>query len=85
VGTEDSIAYLELMSGAPELNPADFPDFPPMDPTGTVDLEQLQSNLFLTPAERLRRHDHWLRFVKAIHRDFRKRHGIEPADLHPPE
>jgi hypothetical protein len=64
---------------------ADLPDFPPMDPTGSVDLEQLESNLRLTPAERLRRHDEWLRFVKGIHREFTKRHGIEPADLLAPE
>ena len=61
--------------------PEDFPDFPEMDTTGTVDLGQLEDSLRLTPAQRLRRLDEWLRFISAAHRAFEKRHGIHPRDL----
>jgi hypothetical protein len=57
------------------------PPFPEMDASGTVDIRQIESNLALTPAERLRRHDEWLRFIRAAHQAFKDRHGIDPADL----
>ena len=54
---------------------------PELDPTGTVDLSQIEENLRLTPAERLRRLDEWVRFTLAAHRAFKERHGIDPEDL----
>jgi hypothetical protein len=64
-----------------DVDPAQSIEFPPMDPTGTVDLHQVESNLLLTPAERLRRHDEWLRFTRAAHRAPKQRHGIDPANI----
>ena len=57
-----------------------FPAFPEMDPSGTVDVAQLEYNLTLAPAERLRRRDDWLDFIKSAQRAFRERHGIDPSN-----
>lgn len=58
------------MTFDPQVNPADLPDFPEMDPTGTVELAQIECNLNLTPLERLRQHDRFLEFFRAARRAF---------------
>ncbi len=53
---------------------------PPTDETGDVDLNQLEWNLRLTPAERLRRIDAIREFSEAARADRIRRYGFDPAD-----
>jgi hypothetical protein len=39
----------------------DFPDYPPLDETGMVDLWQIEANLAMTPAQRIEK---FLRFLE---------------------
>ncbi len=55
--------------------------FPELDESQTVDLNQIDFNLTLSPSQRLDQLDNWLRFIRAAHRAFRERHGFDPADL----
>jgi hypothetical protein len=50
----------------------DFPDYPPLDESGTVDLWQLESNLALTPAQRMRQLDGFLELCQAMKRAGKK-------------
>ncbi len=62
-----------------ELNPADFPAFPPTDESGEVDLSLIDTMLSMTVAERLRWHDEMNEFI-AIQRDIRiAKYGFDPA------
>ena len=54
--------------------------FPPTDETGDVDLEQLEHNLSLTPAERIRRNSAMQEFVEVARRARIKLYGFDPAD-----
>jgi len=63
------------------MSPADFPEFPPMDKTGTVDLWQLRHNLSLTPEQRLEQYFNWLEFLEAAREAGRKLYGLEPRAL----
>ncbi len=56
-------------------------EFPELDKSQTVDLNQIDFNLTLSPSQRLDQLDDWLRFIRAAHRAFRERHGFDPADL----
>ena len=59
--------------------------FPPTDATGDVDLNQIEWNLRLTPAERLR-HVHAIReFSEAARQDRIRRYGFDPAEPGTPE
>ena len=44
----------------------DFPDYPPLDETGMVDLWQIVANLALTPAERIQRLQGFLELYDAM-------------------
>lgn len=59
--------------------------FPPTDPTGDVDLNQIEWNLRLTPAERLRRVEAIREFSELARRDRIRRYGFDPADPPPRE
>jgi hypothetical protein len=56
-----------------------FPDYPPMDETGTVDLWQIEYNLSLSPAERLKRFEGFLELCQAFQKAGMKQHGHIPA------
>ena len=53
----------------------DFPDYPPMDETGMVDLWQIEESLSLTPAQRMRRFEEFLIFSYALRKAGMKLHG----------
>jgi hypothetical protein len=73
-------SYTEKMDATEHLRAEDLPEFPELDSTGTVDLSQLRCHLALTPAERLRRLDEWVHFVKSARRSFIDRYGFDPTD-----
>ncbi len=54
--------------------------FPQTDESGDVDVNQIEWNLRLTPAERLRRADAVREFTEAARRDRIRRYGFDPAD-----
>ena len=54
--------------------------FPPTDESGDVDLNQLEWNLRLTTAERLRRAEAIREFTEAARLDRIRRYGFDPAD-----
>ncbi len=58
---------------------------PPTDQTGDVDVNQIEWNLRLTPAERLRRVDAIREFTEAARLDRIRRYGFDPADSGPAE
>ena len=70
------------MAEAPD-DPADFPEYPELDPTGHVDLAQIDCNLMLTPAERNRQHEMFLEMARAFRRAGIRHYGFDPA-LDPP-
>jgi hypothetical protein len=53
----------------------EFPDYPPMDETGMVDLWQLQANLALTPAQRMKQLEGFLELYQAMRRAGQKYYG----------
>jgi hypothetical protein len=59
--------------------------FPPTDESGDVDINQIEWNLRLTPAERLRRIDAIREFTEAARLDRIRRYGFDPADPGSPE
>jgi hypothetical protein len=64
-----------------ELDVIGQPRYPYMDESGTVDLSQIECNLMLTPAERLRRHDEFRIFVEQARRANEKRqHDADAAN-----
>lgn len=58
---------------------------PPTDETGDVDINQIEWNLRLTPAERLRHTEAIREFTEAARRDRIRRYGFDPADPGPAE
>jgi hypothetical protein len=68
------------MADINELNPADWPRFPPTDESGDVDLWMLEHNRSLTPAQRLRAHAAALALVRALERARDNRLGRSSAD-----
>ncbi len=59
--------------------------FPPTDETGDVDLNQIEWNLRLTPAQRLERTNSIREFSEAARLDRIRRYGFDPADPAPGE
>lgn len=57
--------------------------FPPTDTTGDVDLNQIEWNLRLTPAQRLARTNSIREFSEAARLDRIRRYGFDPADPSP--
>ena len=62
-----------------ELNPSDFPAFPPTDDSGEVDLNLIDKMLSLTPAERLRWHDEMNEFIGQQRQLRIAKYGFDPA------
>jgi hypothetical protein len=58
---------------------------PPSDPTGDIDLNQIEWNLRLTPAERLRPIAAMREFAEAARAARIRRYGFDPADPGSPE
>lgn len=69
------------MNGSPDKNvplkPEDFPEFPPTDETGDVDLSLLDYNLSLTVAERIERNGDALKLVRALENVRRQWYGSD--------
>ncbi|HET6250618.1 MAG TPA: hypothetical protein VFE47_23220 [Tepidisphaeraceae bacterium] len=63
----------------PPLSPADFPDFPPTDETGDVDLSLTRRNLRMSVAERLDQHYRALELVRILQSARKKKHGSDEA------
>ncbi|HYE16967.1 MAG TPA: hypothetical protein VEA69_00860 [Tepidisphaeraceae bacterium] len=66
------------MSSANAPDPIDFPDFPPLDDSGTVDLWQIRSNLSLTPEQRMEQYFQWMEFVRDVREAGARYYGVEP-------
>ena len=56
-----------------------FPDYPPTDETGNVDLWQIECNLALTPAQRIKRFEAFLEFCQTLRKAGMKHYGNLPA------
>jgi hypothetical protein len=61
----------------------DFPDYPPMDETGMVDLWQIEANLALTPAQRIKKFLGFLKLQSAMRRGGMKYYGNLPSSDSP--
>ena len=57
----------------------DSDGFPPRDASGDVDVNQIECNLRLSPAERIRRNSAASEFVAAARRARIRLHGFDPA------
>lgn len=65
--------------------PIEMPDYPPMDESGWVDLTQIQANLALTPAQRMKQFEGFLELAAAMREAGRKYHGnLPPIDSQTP-
>jgi hypothetical protein len=67
------------MAETPDLDPADFPLYPELDPTGHVDLSQIDCNLTMTPAQRIRQLEDLLDFARLAQAARIKLYGFDPA------
>jgi hypothetical protein len=52
-------------------------DMPPTDPSGEIDIEQIEYNLSLTPDQRLRQYFDWLDFMHLARKAGRDFYGME--------
>jgi hypothetical protein len=52
--------------------------FPRTDPSGEVDMEQLEYNLSLTPDQRMRQYMDWMEFVAVARKAGQYFYGVEP-------
>jgi len=52
-----------------------FPDYPPLDETGTVDLWQIEANLALSAAQRMKQFDSFLELNQAMRAAGAKHYG----------
>lgn len=64
-----------------ELDDLTNPPFPPTDETGDVDVNLIQLNLQLTPAQRIEKHYQSRLFVQRLQRLARERNGTTSIDL----
>jgi hypothetical protein len=62
-----------------DVHPAELPEYPELDPTGLVDLAQIDWNLLLTPAERIRQHERFLEMARAFRQAGARHYGFNPA------
>ena len=68
-----------------EDEPLDMPDYPPMDESGWVDLTQIQANLALTPAQRMKQFEGFLELAKVMREAGRRYYGnLPPIDSETP-
>lgn len=58
-----------------EVEFVDFPDYPPLDETGMVDVWQIEANLAMTPAQRIEKFLRFLELKEAIQRAGKKYYG----------
>jgi len=70
----------EMCEKQPDLKPPDFPDFPPTDESGDVDLSLIDYNLSLTVAERIRQHGEALKLVRRLEEVRRQWYGPVAGD-----
>jgi hypothetical protein len=69
------------MADEPKAERIDFPDYPPLDETGTVDLWQIEANLALTPAQRMKQLEGFLELYQAMRRAGQKHYDeLPPTD-----
>lgn len=73
------------MSTANSHDPIDFPDFPPLDESGTVDLWQIRYNLSLTPEMRMEQYFQWMEFVNDVREAGARYYGVESRATSAPE
>ena len=69
----------DICEKAPVVSPSRFPQFPPTDESGEVDLSLIDTMLSLTPAERLRWHAEMMEFIELQRQLQIKRYGFDPA------
>ena len=67
------------MADEPKAERIDFPDYPPLDETGTVDLWQIEANLALTPAQRMKQLEGFLELYHAMRRAGQKHYNELPS------
>ena len=69
------------MADEPKDQRVEFPDYPPLDESGMVDLSQLEANLALTPAQRMKQFAGFLELHNAIRRAGKKYYDeLSPVD-----
>ena len=71
--------YNRCMAKSSDYDPADFPEYPELDPTGHVDISQIDCSLMMTPAQRIRQLEHLLEFARRVQAARIKRYGFDPA------
>ena len=66
--------------------PGEWPvDVMRTDASGELDLEQIEYNLSLTPAERLKQYFKWMKFATAMWEAGRRCQGVGPRSTQAPE
>jgi hypothetical protein len=68
------------MKTSQETDHLHLPNYPPMDETGTVDLSQIDVNLSLTPAERIRRFADFLDLCEVFRAGMKRHEQISKSD-----
>jgi hypothetical protein len=56
-----------------------FPDYPPLDESGMVDLPQVEANLALTPSRRIKQLEGFLELYEAMRRAGTKHYDQLPS------
>ena len=64
-----------MAADEPDTERIDFPDYPPLDETGTVDLWQIEASLALTPAQRMRQFESFLELCQTLRAAGQKHYG----------
>jgi hypothetical protein len=67
------------MAESRDIDPADFPGYPELDPTGHVDISQIDCSLTMTPAQRIRQLEHLLEFARLAQAARIKLYGFDPS------
>ena len=57
----------------------DFPDYPPTDESGMVDVWQIEANLAMTPAQRMKQLEGFLELYDAMRRAGNKHYDELPS------
>jgi hypothetical protein len=63
------------MATVHDVDPVGFPLYPELDPTGHVDLSQIDCSLMLTPAQRIRQLEEMLKFARHMQAERIRRYG----------
>jgi hypothetical protein len=67
------------MADGRDRDDLDFPEFPPLDETGTVDLWQLEVNRSMTPTQRMRQYEVFAEMYEAFKKAGAKHYGFDPS------